>query len=587
MQKTAEKQAVPPTSSERMRRQIDISTRASIGIIAIRCPPTEVFRITESIYLASIEDGASFKLWSILTGWSTFEESVANAQLKARMQDDEISFNPIKPVASDRSTIPYAAAFGALPSDKDRTTPEGNVETRAYSDNCYYVMIDAHHYFTEPGFEASIRKQSQKLYETFQKLFLVMPDTCEIPDNIAPFLHIVDYEYPDVTEFSHLFDLLFLSVAEETRPSFKKEQIRTLCQTALGMTKTGFETALALAVTEWTLTKSEEEPVEFDYLLSYIRVYKTALLQKTEILELQSPIESKEIGGLEKYKKWMDLKKHTYSTEAIEKYGITPSRGVLVCGVPGTGKSLIAKAAGSQLGLPVIRFDIGRVFGSYIGQSENQMRRVLALLDAMAPIVLMVDEVDKGFAGTASGGGNDGGTSMRVFGTFLTWMQERKQKEKPVFIVFTANRVQGLPPELLRRGRIDELWAVNAPNRTEREQILKIHCSKRNLSISPKDLPELLNLTEGLVGAEIESLVEQCLLHAYMNKTDHLDTDTFAYERRNMKPLSESFKADFQAIEAWGKAYARNASDEEKVKKEAAGKPESTTNRPLIRRKTH
>ena len=190
------------------------------------------------------------------------------------------------------------------------------------------------------------------------------------------------------------------------------------------------------------------------------------------------------------------------------------------------------------------------------------MRSVLKLLDAMSPCVLMVDEIDKGFAGMDGGGGNDSGTSARVFGTFLTWMQERKQKERPIFLVFTANRVQGLPPELMRPGRLDERFAVNAPNADEREEIICIHAKKRNLKISKNDIPALVQATEKLVGAEIESLIEQCLIHAYQEDTDKLSLAHFMQEKSILRPISVAFKDNFDAIIEWTTKHARAASAE-------------------------
>lgn len=543
------------TSIAVLRRQIDIATRASIGIIAIRCPATEVYRVVESIYLSSHENLAAFRLWSQLTGWCAFEET----QTLDR-DDEEIEFNPIKPPKSNRNTASYLAAFEALPESPE---PEGSAANPDYPDNCFYTMIDAHHYMDESGFKAAIRRQAQRSYDCRQRLFLVFPETVEIPDDVGPFLHVIDYEYPGIAELTQLFEMMIDNlddIEDDSRPTFTEEEIRIIGQNALGMHTTAFESAVSLSITDWHQDHEEDgEPVTFDHICSWVRKYKTEALRKTEVLELQEAIPADQIGGLENYKEWMDKRKITYEPEAIAR-GITPSRGVLVVGPGGTGKSLIAKAAGAQLGLPVIRFDIGRVFGSFIGQSEGRMRMVLKQLDAMAPAVLMVDEIDKGFAGTAGGGGGDGGTSMRVFGTFLTWMQERDQKRRPIFLVFTANRVQNLPPELMRKGRLDEIWAVNSPNSAERREILKIHTNKRGLEIKDADMHMMVEETEGLVGSEIEALIEQSLIHAYLEDSEVLSLKAFLHERKVLKPLSVSFRADFTAIEDWGAAYARPAS---------------------------
>jgi SpoVK/Ycf46/Vps4 family AAA+-type ATPase len=254
----------------------------------------------------------------------------------------------------------------------------------------------------------------------------------------------------------------------------------------------------------------------------------------------------------------MEQRKGTFTPEAKE-YNITPSRGALVIGPPGTGKSLVAKAAGSILNLPVVRFDVGRVFGSYIGQSEQSMRGALGMLDAMAPIVLMLDEIDKGFSGMA-GGSNDSGTTSRVFGTFLTWMQERDQVNRPVFLIMTANRIDGLPPELLRKGRVDEIWSVNQPSEPEREAIISIHARKRNQEIEEADMPALVRITDGLVGAEIESLIEDALVMSFSDGDPTIDYNSLEKAKAYLKPMSVTRATEFAAMRAWAEKNARPAS---------------------------
>ena len=544
------------TSIAKLRRSIDIATRASIAIVAIRCPPTEVFRVVETVNLAARDADSDFRLWTQITGWAAWQRET----IPGLTDMTDMEFNPIKPDVKHTATVSYLTAMNAMPEVRD-DDPK-HTKNPDFPDDCFYVMLDAHHAFEESGFKALLRRQAQRAYECEQRLFIIMPETAEIPDDVAPFLHIIDYEYPNEHELIGVLEPLLDNLAEEMQPDLTEDQRRMIAQNGLGMHKTSFENAIALSLTDWFADHDVDEdgtPPSFDHICKWIRNYKMEVLRKTEVLELQEPLDADRIGGLQLFKDWMNVRKRTYEPSAVER-GITPSRGILVCGPGGTGKSLIAKAAGSQLGLPVVRFDIGRVFGSFIGQSEGRMRMVLKLLDAMAPCVLMVDEIDKGFAGTAGGGGNDGGTSMRVFGTFLTWMQERKQKERPIFLVFTANRVQGLPPELMRQGRLDERWAVNSPNEDERREILTIHAKIRGLTINKSDMDTLVAQTQNLVGAEIESLIEQCLIHSYLDESDVLNPKHFAAERKLLKPLSESFKDDFDRIEEWGKKHARPAS---------------------------
>jgi SpoVK/Ycf46/Vps4 family AAA+-type ATPase len=254
----------------------------------------------------------------------------------------------------------------------------------------------------------------------------------------------------------------------------------------------------------------------------------------------------------------MHQRKMTFTDIAKETH-VTPSRGALVIGPPGTGKSLVAKAAGSILNLPVIRFDVGRVFNAYVGQSEHAMRSALALIDAMSPCVLMVDEIDKGFAGMGGGVG-DNGTSMRVFGTFLTWMQERNQIDRPVFLIMTANRVHGLPPELLRRGRVDEIWSVNVPNDDEREAIIKIHLKKRGQSLDKGDIKATVRITKDLVGAEIEALIEDALVLSLSEKAPGITYELIEEARDTLKEMSKTRADEFKSMQQWAAENARPAS---------------------------
>lgn len=578
------------TSSDKLTRALEIATKASAGIICVRCPPTEVFRVVETIQLAAVANGSSFRMWAQIMGWASYENT-ENA-LAMFSGEDEPTFNPIRPSSVSRQFM-YSQAFDMLPAFRDDDKSSNAEHNQDFPDDCFYVMIDAHHNFEESGFKAYIRRQAQRSYELEQRLFIVMPDNAEIPDDVAPFFHIIDYEYPSQDELGQLLTLMVEAIEDEQeRPDLTHDEVRQLSLTGLGMTKTAFENAVALSLTDWFQDHPFEEygdPPPFDHISKWIRNYKMEVLRKTEVLELQESIPVEEIGGLQNYKDWMEVRKKTYDAAAVSR-GITPSRGVLVVGVPGTGKSLIAKAAGSQLGLPVVRFDIGRVFGSFIGQSEGRMRTVLKLLDAMAPCVLMVDEIDKGFAGTA-GGGNDGGTSMRVFGTFLTWMQERKQKERPIFLVFTANRVQGLPPEIMRPGRIDEKFAVNAPNADEREDIIRIHAKKRKLKIADGDMPILVQATDRMVGAEIEAVVEQCLIHAYAEDSDKLSAVHFHEERKHLRLMADSFADNINAILEWTTKHARPASADSRsttaAKAAAASRTRTIKTRRVPPRKMH
>jgi SpoVK/Ycf46/Vps4 family AAA+-type ATPase len=324
------------------------------------------------------------------------------------------------------------------------------------------------------------------------------------------------------------------------------------------MTKSAFDSAVSLAITEYSNRNGNAEGLNLDTIMHQIRAYKTSSLRKTNVLELLDPIDIDQVGGLDHLKEWLEHRRNSFSEEAIE-FGITPSRGGLVVGPPGGGKSLIAKAACAVLNIPGVRFDVGRVFNSYIGQSEQAMRTVLKTIDDMSPCVMFVDEIDKGFQGMG-GGSNDSGTTSRVFGTFLTWMQERDQKERPVFLVMTANRVANLPAELMRRGRIDEIWGVSYPNSVERAAIVNIHVGKRGHKLTKDQVSRVVDITEDLVGAEIESMIEDALNLDFNAKNSKLTLESLEQARSTLKPQAKSFAAQMVEMNEWIAINARPAS---------------------------
>jgi SpoVK/Ycf46/Vps4 family AAA+-type ATPase len=248
---------------------------------------------------------------------------------------------------------------------------------------------------------------------------------------------------------------------------------------------------------------------------------------------------------MRRLKRWLRTRSSAFGAEA-EAFGLRTPRGVLMLGVQGAGKSLCAKAIATAWGQPLLRLDPGTLYNSYIGQSEANLRRALHQTEAMAPVILWIDEIEKGFASAASQS-TDGGLSKRLFGTLLTWMQEH---EAPVFVIATANDIEALPPELLRKGRFDEIFFVDLPNAAVRKQIFSIHLTKRNRDPKQFDLARLAKASEGYSGSEIEEAVMTALYEAYADQTE-LDTDRIVMALENSPPLSVTMAEKIQALRAW------------------------------------
>ncbi len=239
--------------------------------------------------------------------------------------------------------------------------------------------------------------------------------------------------------------------------------------------------------------------------------------------------------------------------------GSNPPKGVLLLGVQGCGKSLVAKAVAATWRFPLLRFDVGRVFGGLVGQSEGNMRTALQVAQALSPCVLWIDEIEKGVAGVGSSDATDSGTTARVVGTLLTWMQE---KRAPVFVVATANRVELLPPELLRKGRFDEIFFVDLPTRRVREEILAIHLRRKKRERERFDLAALADLSAGYSGAELEEAIHEGLFDAYASGVE-LQTKHVAEALSSTLPLSRTMREPIEDLRRWAQVRARLASGEE------------------------
>ena len=259
-----------------------------------------------------------------------------------------------------------------------------------------------------------------------------------------------------------------------------------------------------------------------------------------------------DIGGLEILKEWFVRKAKVYKNmDKAKKYGVDMPKGVLIAGVPGCGKSLNAKAAANLFEVPLLRLDMGRLMGKYVGESEGNLRNAIALAEAISPCVLWIDELEKAFAGI---GGSGGGAEVttRLFGNFLTWMQE---KESPTFVVATANDITKLPPELLRKGRFDEIFYVGLPNAIEREKIFQIHIQKRrSQDLKNINIKELVAKTEGFSGADIEGVIKDAVESAFADDKIAIQTQDILDAIRNTHSLSEIMK---DALEKMTEEYKK------------------------------
>ena len=329
--------------------------------------------------------------------------------------------------------------------------------------------------------------------------------------------------------------------------------LNELSMTFKGLSEFEIRNILGLALSdEGTITRSD---------LNLIFEQKQQVIQKSGILEMIPLKESLEdIGGLESLKNWLKRKEKIFKNiDKAEKYGVDVPKGVLVAGMPGCGKSLNAKAAAKLFNVPLLRLDMGRLMGKYVGESEANMRKAIALAEAISPCVLWIDEMEKAFAGIGGeGGGAD--VATRLFGTFLTWLQE---KNSLAFVVATANDIAKMPPELMRKGRFDEIFYVGLPNEKERRKIFEIHIGKRRKNdLANIDISKLIKPTEGYSGADIEGVVRDSVEEAFAKDKESVTTDDIMQAIKNTHSLSEIMK---DSLEKMDKLYQerkfKNASE--------------------------
>jgi len=386
---------------------------------------------------------------------------------------------------------------------------------------------------------------------TPKNVIFVSP-TFSIPIELEKNIMVVDYGLPTYEEIEQVLDDMIEVNKDNPRITIDltPEEKELVVKAALGLTIHEAESAFALSL----VMDGRLDINTVDHVLDE----KQQIIKKNDILEYipQDPTID-DVGGLENIKRWLRKRNKSWVGSASE-YGLPAPKGLLITGVPGCGKSLIAKAVSSLWRLPLLQLDMGKIFSGIVGSSEENMRKAIQTAEAIAPSILWIDEIEKGFSGT--GGTGDGGTASRIFGTFLNWMQD---KTAPVFLVATANNINQLPPEFLRKGRFNEIFFVDLPTKTERKAIFKIHIEKRltsekvkgDFSCTDATYEQLADLTEGFIGAEIEQVVISGLFDAFAEKRS-LRIDDIIKSINETVPLSITQAEEITRLREWASVRA-------------------------------
>ncbi|MHC4123259.1 MAG: AAA family ATPase [Planctomycetota bacterium] len=372
---------------------------------------------------------------------------------------------------------------------------------------------------------------------------LIMIDTEDkLPGVIKSYTRSFEISFPDEDELQQLIKSTLKRIHRKTpiEVGITRKGLDAIVKNLRGLTRRQAERVISDAVTDNHRFDDND--------INRIIAGKRRMVQKSGLLEyIQTPLDLSEIGGMRNLKKWLEMRKNAFSPDA-EGFGLRAPRGVLMLGVQGAGKSLCAKAIATAWQQPLLRLDVGTLYGSYIGESERNLRQAFLQTEMMAPVILWIDEIEKAFASAASRSA-DGGLSQRMFGSLLTWLQEH---EEPVFVVATANDIGALPPELLRKGRFDEIFFVDLPKLGVRKEIFAIHIKKRSRDPQKYDLQKLAVASDGYSGSEIEQAVVSALHEAYAGKQE-LSTDLILSALKKSPPLSVTMAEHVQDLLEWAK----------------------------------
>ncbi len=430
------------------------------------------------------------------------------------------------------------------------TTPAKALDTiLGYTEPGLFVLKDFHPYLEDAYIIRKLRDVVAHLKKSFKTVFIISPSLV-LPPGLEKGITPVDLPLPSVEELKQILDQIIapLKNANKITANLDDQLIERIVNASRGLTESEVKNLYAKLVVDDKAFDEKDLPI--------VVAEKKTLIRKSGLLEYYDFSESMaSVGGLDKLKVWLNQRGMAFSGKARD-FGLPEPKGVMLLGVQGCGKSLAAKATASLWNLPLLKLDVGKIFDAYLGSSERNIRDAIMVAEATSPNILWVDEIDKAFSGMGSQNSGDFGVSARVFGTFLTWMQE---KTAPVFVLSTANNIENLPPELLRKGRFDEIFFIDIPDIEERKNIFIIHINKRNRDPKAFNIDLFSEKTEGFTGAEIEQLIISGLYRAFADNRELKDEDVLQ-EIKETVPLSVTYQERISALRNWAKKRARDAS---------------------------
>jgi hypothetical protein len=408
------------------------------------------------------------------------------------------------------------------------------VEKLPASAPAVFILRDYHRFLDDVAIARKLRNLARLLKSQPKNLVLLSPRIA-IPDDLTEVLTVIEFPLPAAPEIKTEVERLLQSTGNNSLSGKIVDDLVRSCQ---GLSMERIRRVLARAIA----SHGELLPEDVELVLEE----KRQTIRQTQILDFYPATEQiSDIGGLDNLKDWL-IRRGGSFTDRARQYGLPHPRGLMLLGIQGTGKSLTAKAIAHHWHLPLLRLDVGRLFGGLVGESESRTRQMIQVAEALAPCVLWIDEIDKGFSGLGAKG--DAGTASRVFGTFITWLAE---KTSPVFVVATANDIQGLPPEMLRKGRFDEIFFVGLPNQDERKAIFNVHLSRlRPHNLKGYDIDRLAYETPDFSGAEIEQTLIEAM-HIGFSQNRDFTTDDILEAASQIIPLARTAVEQIQHLQEW------------------------------------
>ena len=396
-----------------------------------------------------------------------------------------------------------------------------------------FVLKDYDNFLKDLSIIRKLKNLSRTLKTQPKNVIIISPEV-NIPETLREFVTLIEFPLPTYNEINEELFRLMTSLKQE----ISEELLLNLTTACQGLSLERIRRVLSKVIAQSGTIDSSSPRL--------ILEEKKQIIQQTQLLEFSiTDKKVTDLGGLDNFKDWLKLRAEAF-LPAAQEYGLPYPKGLLLVGVQGTGKSLAAKTVANEWNLPLLRLDFGRLFASLIGQSESRVRKMIQIAEALSPCILWVDEIDKAFAGAQNSG--DSGTTSRVLATFLTWMSE---KTSPVFVVATANNIEWIPPEIIRKGRFDEVFFLSLPTKEERELIFEVHLRKaRPNRVNEFELSLLSELSKEFSGAEIEQVVIEAMRIGY-NKGRDFQTEDILASIQKIVPLARTKNKELTLLQKW------------------------------------